>query len=382
MTQEKESSVAFGEALSGELVKSGTTAYNINNILLHFLAGGRIRGEDALDIVQKASALLRKEENVIELSGPITIVGDINGQFHDLAKILSIHGPLRSKRILFLGNYIGSGGFSCQCVLLLLAAKLAYPRNVFLLRGNHESRFGASLTNLEMDCSIKYPSNLFTTIIAAFHCLPLAAVVSKKYFCVHGGLSRDISRISDLQFIQRFREIPVKGAMCDLLWSDPYWDVDNPTTTYDKTGQSQYFTPGSGPYETQPMFFENEQRGCGLLFNYACVRHFNSMNHLVCVIRSHECQDDGYRLYRVDSNSYFPTLITIFSAPNYGGTFENKGAILMLGDDSIEFRQFFCSPHPYVLQNMNAISWSLPYMVDSLDGILKQILGAENDDDK
>ncbi|EPY26719.1 serine/threonine protein phosphatase 2b catalytic subunit A2 [Strigomonas culicis] len=350
---------------------SATNAPILANILLHFLAQGRLETEDAAAICQGAARVLSEEENVLKIKGDITIVGDLHGQFYDLAKIITMTGDMKDNKYLFLGNYIGGGGFSNECILFLLAAKLAYPDNVFLLRGNHESRFMADLFGFENECMQKYSKSMYNIFLSTFNRLPLAATIAGKYFCVHGGLSPDISRIEDIQLINRFREAPSKGGMCDLLWSDPYWDVDNPSNGL--TSQSEYYTPGNGTFDLEPSFVENEQRGCSYIFNFACVKHFANVNKILCIIRSHEVQDDGYKLYRAHPNNNYPALLSVFSAPNYCDTFENKGAIVRITNDTLELKQFFCSPHPLVLPQMNAFSWSLPFMADNINAFFTQI---------
>lgn len=344
----------------------------IMNILLHFLRQGRLSKQHALDIGRHATQVLRAEQNMLTLRDPITIVGDLNGQLYDLAKIFYMNGSPEENQYLFLGNYSGGGGFSCECLLFLLAAKINYPNSVFLLRGCHESRFMTEVLLLDQECERKYSRQMYSVFLQVFNSLPLAATVSERYFCVHGGLSPDVSRLEDIQLIHRHREVPTKGAMCDLLWSDPYWDVDNPATT-SSGGQTEYYTPGTGSYQIDPRFLDNEQRGCSYLFNFACVKHFESLNKLFCIIRSHGVQDQGYKLYRADPNNNFPCLISVFSAPNYCNTFDNKGAVLRIARNGFHIKQFYCSPHPYVLPEMNAFSWSMPFVINSLHNFFSTV---------
>ncbi|EPY26562.1 protein phosphatase 3, catalytic subunit [Angomonas deanei] len=225
------------------------------------------------------------------------------------------------------------------------------------------------------ECSSRYSKQLYSALVGAFNCLPIAAVVNEKFFCVHGGLSPDVSRIEDIELIHRFREIPSSGGMCDLLWSDPYWDVENPTTG--DSAESEYYTPLNAPFDMEPTFSHNEQRGCSYIFNFACVKHFVNVNNILCVIRSHEIQDDGYKLYRPHPNNNFPAMMSVFSAPNYSDTFENKGAIICITNNDMEVKQFFCSPHPFVLLGQNGFTWSLPFMADSLSTIFNAIVNEE-----
>lgn len=348
----------------------------LKNILVHFLRQGRLSREDANYIVQKATLLLREEPNLLSLDEPVVVVGSINGQLYDLAKILSVSGGFGGKNFLFLGGYIGNGGFSCECLLFLLAAKLVYPNSVFLLRGSNESKFMANMFDFEAECFQKYLIDLHKALMVACSCLPLAAVVSGKYFCVYGGLSPDISEVADINCIHRFREIPTKGAMCDLLWSDPYWDVQNPASS--SFGHTDHYTPRTESFNTVTTFYNNVQRGCSFLFNFACVRHFIKVNKLTCLIRSHEVHDEGYKLYRPHPNTIFPCMVSVFSAPNYCDTFDNRGAIIDIANGTLGIKQFFQSPHPFHLNSKNAVSWSLPFMIESVHSFVRTVL---DDDD-
>ena len=79
-----------------------------------------------------------KEPNLLKLKDPVTVVGDIHGQFYDFVKMLDVGGDPENTKYLFLGDYVDRGSFSVEVVLLVYAIKLNYPKTIFLLRGNHE----------------------------------------------------------------------------------------------------------------------------------------------------------------------------------------------------------------------------------------------------
>jgi len=121
-------------------------------------------------------------------------------------------------------------------------------------------------------------------------------------------------------------------------------------------------------------------RGCSFNFGYGAVCKFLEQNKLLSVIRAHEAQDAGYRMYRRNEKSGFPSVITLFSAPNYLGTYNNKGAVLRYENNVINIRQFNHSPHPYYLPGfMNVFAWSLPFVADKLVEIIITILKLVDD---
>ena len=352
---------------------------NIASLKTHLMKEGRLKFEDAFLILNAAKDLFSSEKNVLVLSEPVTVVGDIHGQFYDLVKLLQIGGePLSAgsssagSSYLFLGDYVDRGCFSCEVVLLLLSYKVCYPNAVFLTRGNHETRHLTTYFNFKEECLFKYSEEFYEAVIDVFDTLPLAAMVGSRFFCVHGGLSPDVTHVDDIHHIHRFREVPSQGAMCDLLWSDPLYDVDNPS---EPSPDGYYQFSAAASYNNEPSFTLNDARGCGYFFNFACLKHFITENGILCVIRAHESQDEGYRLSRSHPNTQFPAMLTIFSAPNYCDTYDNKGAIVLLTDGKMHLKQFYSSPHPYYLSNfMNAFVWSLPFVWEKTQQVINDMM--------
>jgi serine/threonine-protein phosphatase 2B catalytic subunit len=105
------------------------------------------------------------------------------------------------------------------------------------------------------------------------------------------------------------------------------------------------------------------------------VNRFLHANNLLAVVRGHEAQDNGYRLYGADQESSFPSVITIFSAPNYCDVYNNKGAIIKYDNEVLNIRQFKEVPHPYYLPKfMNAFDWSLPFLGEKVAELLMAVL--------
>lgn len=114
--------------------------------------------------------------------------------------------------------------------------------------------------------------------------------------------------------------------------------------------------------DVEDLFEDNEVRGCSYVYSYRAVIEFLERNNLLSLIRAHEAQDAGYKMYRKSAKG-FPSVITLFSAPNYLDAYNNKGAILRYEDNVMNIRQFNCMPHPYWLPNfMDVFTWSLPFV--------------------
>ena len=124
----------------------------------------------------------------------INICGDIHGQLFDLIKILKLQGPPSATNYyLFNGDIVDKGPHSIECLILLLAYKLAYPRWVFINRGNHESALVNIRHGFQKELLQKYPQDifLFEFIGEIFKWIPVAHVISSKVMVVHGGLPQD-----------------------------------------------------------------------------------------------------------------------------------------------------------------------------------------------
>ena len=140
----------------------------------------------------------------------------------DLLRIFDYSGPpSETNKFLFLGDYVDRGYQSTETIILLLCYKIKYPKSLFLLRGNHESADINQMYGFYDEYKVRYKIGIWKQFQDCFNCLPVAAVIGERIFCAHGGCAYDCDYLSEIEEIKRPSEVPDKGIMCDLLWSDP-----------------------------------------------------------------------------------------------------------------------------------------------------------------
>ena len=321
----------------------------------HFFKEGRLTIDQASRIIHDATDLLASEPNLLQVPAPVTVCGDVHGQYYDLMKLFEVGGDPATTSYLFLGDYVDRGSFSIECLIYLYALKLTYSDTFWMLRGNHECRHLTEYFTFKGECLHKYSESLYEDALRSFEALPLAAIMSRQFFCVHGGLLPDLKSLDDVVNIDRFREPPTKGLMCDLLWADPVEDYDDDNM--------------------DRAFVKNTVRGCSYAFTYKASCQFLERTGLLSVVRAHEAQDAGYRMYKRTKTMGFPSLLTMFSAPNYLDNYNNKAAVLKYENNVMNIRQFNSLPHPYWLPHfMDVFTWSLPFVGEKVTDMLVSIL--------
>ena len=224
-------------------------------------------------------------------------MGDVHGQYFDLLRLFDYGGYPPSCNYLFLGDYVDRGKQSIETICLLMAYKIKYPENFFIIRGNHEAELVNRLYGFYDECRRRYSIKLWKKFTEMFNWLPVCALIDDKIFCVHGGLSPDLKDLEQLYEIKRPTDVPNNGLLCDILWSDPSDEIDN--------------------------WGENE-RGVSFVYSKKVVKKFLQDNNLDLICRAHQVVEDGYEFF-ADR-----TLVTVFSAPDYCGEYNNCASMMMV----------------------------------------------------
>jgi len=272
-------------------------------------------------ICESVREILSREDNIVNISTPVTLAGDIHGQFDDLLRLFQTGGEVGDTRYVFLGDYVDRGRHSVQVISLLFLLKLRHPGQITLLRGNHEARSQTQVFGFYDECLLKYGDpQVWTLITDTFDFLPVAAVVDNRLFCCHGGLSPSAPGLDCIRQEERVTELHHSGVLSDIAWSDP-----------DEEHSGWLASP----------------RGAGYTFGQDVTQQWNENNGLDLLVRAHQMVDAGF--YWQHSKQ----ALTLFSAPNYMYRCGNTAAILELqpGLQALHFKQFLASrnhqPHTH-----------------------------------
>ena len=253
-------------------------------------------------LINTSKRILIEQPTFLDLESPITVCGDTHGQYPDLLRLFDLGGYPPEANYLFLGDYVDRGEQSIETICLLLAYKIKYEENFFILRGNHECGSINRIYGFYDECKRRYNLKIWKNFVDLFNCLPIAACIDDKIFLVHGGLSPELKNIEEIKKIMRPTDVPEEGLLCDLLWSDP--DQDN-------TGKDW------GPND----------RGVSVTFSESVLAKFLENNNLDLCCRAHQVVEEGYEFFGDRK------LLTVFSAPNYCGEFDNNGAIMLVDEN-------------------------------------------------
>uniref|UniRef100_A0AAF5RWA3 Serine/threonine-protein phosphatase n=1 Tax=Wuchereria bancrofti TaxID=6293 RepID=A0AAF5RWA3_WUCBA len=265
-----------------------------------------------LPILSEAKKLFLSEPTLLDVEVPCVVIGDIHGQYEDLHRIFSVLGAGRKsgavkRRFVFLGDYVDRGMNSLETICCLLAHKLMFPKMFNMLRGNHESSDINQTYGFQLELESRFPTNnegftLWNAFNELFACLPLAAIIHNKILCIHGGIGPELKCLNDIRKIKRPILDPTELPLaCSLLWSDPMLDLKG--------------------------FIKNSIRGAGYFFGedtvIACCEQLN----IDLIVRAHQMIMNGYGFFCKRR------LVSVFSAPRYLLSKNNKCAILQVEKD-------------------------------------------------
>jgi len=231
----------------------------------------------------------------------VKICGDVHGQYHDLLRLFEYGGFPPESNYIFLGDYVDRGKQSLETITLMFAYKSKYPENFFMCRGNHECASITRIYGFYDECKRRYNIKLWKQFCDVFNCMPVCGLVDEKIICMHGGLSPEITTMDQVRRLVRPTDVPDSGLICDLLWADPDKDIAG---------------------------WEENDRGVSFIFGPDVVSSFLQKQDMDLVVRAHQVVEDGYEFFAKRQ------LITIFSAPNYCGEFDNAGAMMTI-DESL-----------------------------------------------
>mmetsp|Transcript_64428 Transcript_64428/g.153715 ORF Transcript_64428/g.153715 Transcript_64428/m.153715 type:complete len:319 (+) Transcript_64428:94-1050(+) len=245
--------------------------------------------------------IFSQQPMLLELDAPMTVLGDIHGQFFDLLRLMEFGGSPSENNYLFLGDYVDRGKNSIECIALLFAYKAKYPSNFFLLRGNHESSNINRLYGFYDEVKRRFSIKLWKTFCDAFSYMPISAMIEDRILCMHGGLSPELVNLDQIKQVRRPQaDVGDSGLLCDLLWSDPHSDVQG--------------------------WSEND-RGVSFTFGTGIVENFCQKHDLDLICRAHQVVEDGYEFFAGRR------LVTIFSAPHYCREFDNAGGLMSIDEN-------------------------------------------------
>ncbi|TGZ57849.1 hypothetical protein CRM22_009817 [Opisthorchis felineus] len=264
---------------------------------------------ELIDICAMLKELLLKEPSCLSLTldPSLNIIGDVHGHYTQLLQVLNAIGHPPNTQYLFLGNFVNRGEKSIETLALLFAYKLLYPRQIYLLRGNHECDQLGKMYGCYAECHRRFSSRLWRVLMDTFNYLPVAALIDNGFFCSHSGISPTLIYSGHTgpkalqeyisRWIPRPTEIENNLLATHLIWSEPDAAVEK---------------------------WERNPAGLGYLYGPSAVTDFCSQFQLFHVIRSNGLLTRGYE--------FFPSnhLISIFSAPDFMGIYRNCGSMLTL----------------------------------------------------
>ncbi|PIA15364.1 Metallo-dependent phosphatase [Coemansia reversa NRRL 1564] len=295
-----------------------------------------LRNSEIVAVCHAAREVFLAQPTLLQLAAPVKITGDIHGQYTDLLRLFDKCGYPPHCNYLFLGDYVDRGKQSLETMLLLMCFKIKYPDNFFLLRGNHECASVTRVYGFYDECKRRCSVKVWKAFVNTFNTLPVAAVVANKIFCVHGGLSPDLLNMEQIRQLPRPCDVPDHGILNDLLWSDPS------DTAAD---------------------WEDNERGVSYCFGKSIITEFLRRMDFDLICRAHMVVEDGYEFF------HGRQLVTVFSAPNYCGEFDNSGAVMNVNEEllcSFEILKPLVENLHTCMSRVEASFWSRRQQVEAM----------------
>lgn len=178
-----------------------------------------------ITICRKAKSIMLSQPSLLKLKNPIIISTGTLGYFDQLSDIFAVCGNPLLFNYLFLGDYVGKGNNSIECLVFLFCLKIKRQHNFFLLRGCYETISVARGYNLYRDVMTRFSVKAWQEVCETLCSMPFAAVVNHKLFCIHGGISPELTSIEQINKFPRPIDIRVNTILEDLLYSSPSFKV-------------------------------------------------------------------------------------------------------------------------------------------------------------
>ncbi|KAE9414144.1 hypothetical protein Angca_004610 [Angiostrongylus cantonensis] len=272
-----------------------------------------------IEILNLGAQIFINEGSLIEVPVPCIIYGDTHGQYSDLLRWFNLNGWPNMTRSVFLGDFVDRGSHGVELFTLLTCLKVCFPKNLFIIRGNHEEENLNQLYSFVSEVHFKFDASkhaektesMYEHFKKVFVNLPLACLIGGDILGMHGGISPQLRTLQDIRDIRRPIEEFMKGTLaCDLVWSDP--DTNNKVVDF------------------EPNFERESTVGIGQLFSQSAVKDACARLGVKMIVRGHQasCSLAPLHGYARWANGH---LITLFSAPAYKGTTEetvNMGACI------------------------------------------------------
>jgi serine/threonine-protein phosphatase 2A catalytic subunit len=250
-----------------------------NDIIAKLERRESLKRDEFLRLLERVTAVLEIEPNIIHTNSPITIIPHLRGDLNAVMKYLEVGGSAPQTQFLFLGHYGNIGKLGPEALCYVLALKEMFPHRVILLRNSMDST-ESRIYGLYEALRDRYAyMPIYKAVLKLFSCLPIAAVIDRKVYC--GGLSQNLMTLDDISKVNRCSE-----------------------NIYDYGPLEDYFT--AIPSEKSNDWFTGNVR----LLEYGgnVVKKFCDDNGIELMIRSTSSElDEGHT-----SNKFYGKIVTIW----------------------------------------------------------------------